>query len=145
MGVETRQFTGAVAPPSSRLVRIVSIMVPSRMRCRGPSAAVNSGAGTGAGDGAEFIGATVGEAEVVLVRAVDARTTASATSSRDGGAALRSPLMPVVLRRGEALRVGSVVASVGLWTTLLANRLSYSRRRRSSAIGSCAHVEPCSL
>src|SRR5258706_477973 len=113
MGVETRQLTGAVAAPSSRLVRIVSMIVPPRMRCGGPSAGVNSGAATGAGDGAEVIGATVVEAEGVLVRAVDARTPASATSSRDGGAAPRSPLMPVELRRGEALRVGSVVASVG--------------------------------
>src|SRR5882672_3550169 len=99
MGVETRQFTGAVAAPSSRLVRIVSIMVPSRMRCSGPSAAVNSGAATGAGDGAEVIGAAVVEAEAVLVRAVDARTTASATSSKDGDAAPRSALMPGTLRR----------------------------------------------
>src|ERR1700676_4275642 len=114
MGVETRQFTGAAAAPSNRLVRIVSTMVPSTMRCSGPSAAVNSGGGTGVGEGAEVVGATVVEADGVLVCVVEARTTASATSSRDGGAAPRSPLMPGVLRRGEGLRVGSVVASVGL-------------------------------
>src|SRR6267154_1929910 len=117
MGVETRQFTGAALAPSNRLVRIVSMMVPSRMRYSGPSAALTSGAGTVA-EAAEVVAATVAGAAVVPVCAVDARTTACATSSRDGGAAPRSPLVPDVLRCREALRDGSVVASVGLWTTL---------------------------
>src|SRR5688572_19764636 len=112
MGVETRQFTGAAAAPSNRLMRIVSMMVPSRMRWTGPSAAVNSGEGTGAGEGADVVGAIVAGMSVVLVRAVDARTTASATSSKEGGAAPSSALISGGLRRGDALSVGSVVERV---------------------------------
>src|SRR5204863_6826837 len=104
-------------------------MVPSTMRWSGPSAAVNSGAGTGEGEDTELVGATVVGTTVAPARAVEARTTASATSSREGGAAPRSLFTPGVVRRSEGPRVSSVVARVGLWTTLLANRLSYSRRR----------------
>src|SRR6185295_14590487 len=106
MGVETRQFTGAAAAPSNRLMRTVSMMVPSRMRWAGPSAALNSGERTGAG--ADVVGAIVAGLAVVLVLAVDARTTASATSSKEGDAAPSSALIPGVLRRGDALRIGSV-------------------------------------
>src|SRR6185436_3842973 len=141
----TRQFTGEALEPSNRFVRTVSITVPSSTGCRGPAALIG-GVWSGTrrdsdenGDDGKGVGACCriwdAELDVRPVVRVVALTTASATSSTDGLAPSARPgaVDCDVLRPTS----GRSFSGRRLRTTLLAKRLSYSRRFRSVAIGSC--------
>ena len=111
--------------------------VPSRTRCVGPAAEIGPVAGRGYAP-VYADAATIGAAgdDVVWagcgIRPL-ARTTAAATSSRDGGAVGEGiGARPVGVDRAGALLAAIRSPSARrVTTTLLANRLSYSRRARS--------------
>lgn len=145
-GFVTRQFTGDAPLPSSLFVRTVSITVPSRIRCRGPAASIGpvrsglrsvdsraSGDRAICGGFASFAPAVL-PGETPLFPPV-ARTTAWAISSSEGVrlslGSIAAPAMPA--GRPES---GRSASGRRLRTTLLANRLSYSRRLRSASNGS---------
>src|SRR5438445_804601 len=118
------------------------MIVPSSSRCSGPVALIGEvrGARLNGSDTADWrvsaaLRAWIVEVDGIVVapaRTV-ARTTASATSSIEGLAPGRAALVGDGPPGPARFTSGRSVSGRRLRTMLLANRLSYSRRRRSAA------------
>ena len=143
----TRQLTGAVPLPSSRLVSTVSMTVPSSSGCNGPAALIGSvrsgvrsrrspvaGAGASCAVGRDWSWAAAGRAAPALAPPV-ARTNCLRDLVKRGCRVVARRLTGGRGQRRDR-RPGALASGRRLRTTLLANRLSYSRRLRSAAIGS---------
>ena len=144
-GFVTRQLTGDVPLPSSLLVRTVSMTVPSRSGCNGPAALIGLvRSGVRSSRWAEAAPRHAGPRRHWRRPRRAYRSLVAAACSPDNG------FRDFVERRRQVVarhlhlatnpvgRPASGRSASGrrLRTTLLANRLSYSRRLRSASIGS---------
>ena len=147
-GFVTRQLTGAVPLPSSRLVRTVSMIVPSRSGCSGPAALIGLRSFR-----RPFLARCRRRGRLPAQlqprsRCRDGRTSRSSArrrlsrgrprprSRQERRSSCRRGISPGEAPDGGDPLSGRSASGRRLRTTLLANRLSYSRRLRSAAIGS---------